>query len=184
MIEVEVRSLLSQEEYYRLVGEMEEKGEKLKEDKQITFYFSGEKDLRIQKNTEFAKLWFKGGEIHDDHREEIEVKFDREDFSQLQKLLLMMGYEVDIKWYRKRHKFEWNGFEVCIDHTPGYAHIIEIEKMCEEGEEEEVHEKLVEALRELGVEKTPKDRFDEKYQNYKENWGDILQEKDLSSFSF
>lgn len=182
MIEVELRSFLSQEEYNRLLGEMEEGAEKVKEDRQITYYFSSDADLRIQKNKGYAKLWLKGGEIHDRDREELEVKFDREDFEKLEKILKVLGYDVEIKWYRKRHKFDWNGFEVCIDHTPGYGRIVEIEKMCEKGEEDETHRELEEALEKLGIEPTPKEKFDEKFRHYRNNWQDILQKKDLSDF--
>ncbi|MFP4633997.1 MAG: CYTH domain-containing protein [Candidatus Aenigmatarchaeota archaeon] len=183
MKEVEVRSFISKEEYDRLLEEMERKGRKIKEDIQVTYYFSGERDLRIQKNMKFAKLWLKGGEIHDKSREELEVKFDRDDFEKLEKLLKMMGHKIEIKWYRKRNQFDWNGFKVCIDHTPGYGRIIEIEKMCEKDEEGEVYERALEALEKLNVEKTPKEKFDEKYEHYKNNWQEILAGKDLSQFN-
>ncbi|MFP4045558.1 MAG: CYTH domain-containing protein [Candidatus Aenigmatarchaeota archaeon] len=182
MIEVEVRSFINEEEYNRLIELLENIAEKVNEDTQITYYFSGEQDLRIQKNNQFAKLWLKGGQIHDKQREELEVRFDREDFGELEKLLKMLGYGVEIKWYRKRHKFEWNGYEVCVDHTPGYGRIVEIEKMCEEDEEGEIYQELLDALEELDVEKTPKEKFDKRYQTYKNNWQEILEEKDLSSF--
>lgn len=161
---------------------MEERAEKLKEDKQITYYFSCDLDLRIQKNQDFAKLWLKKGEIHDKDREEFEVKFDRDDFEKLEELLKLLGYEVTVKWYRKRSRFDWNGFEVCIDYTPGYGRIIEIEKMCKKGKEGEVYEELQEALEELGVKKTSKEKFDEKFRHYRNNWKDILKEKDLGEF--
>ena len=180
MIEVEVRSFISEDEYDRLIKEMEEKGEKVKEDKQITYYFSGDEDLRIQKNNSFAKLWMKGGDIHDDDREEFEVEFDRDDFQTLKEILEALGYEVEIKWYRKRHKFRWKGFDVCVDYTPGYGRIVEIEKLCEEGDEEGKYGELLDALEELGVEETPDEEFDEAYERYKNNWKDILKERDLT----
>lgn len=182
MIEVEVRSFLSEEEYKKLLEEMERKGEKVKEDGQITYHYDGGVDLRIQKNNDFAKLWLKKGEMHDKAREEFEVKFDRSDFEVLAEMLKVLDYEIESKWYRKRCKFNWNSFEVCIDHTPGYGRIIEIEKICEEGEEKEVYEKLGKALEELGIDKTPKEKFDERFRHYKNNWEKILREKDLSEF--
>lgn len=182
MIEVEVRSFISEDRYDELLDKLKERAEKVKYDRQITYYFSGDRDLRIQKNMDFAKLWLKTGEIHEREREELEVRFDREDFRTLEKLLELLGYEVEIKWYRERHRFRWNGLEICVDHTPGYGRIIEIEKMCEKGEEEKVHERLCKALREFGVEETPKEIFDERYEDYRDNWSDILEDRDLSSF--
>jgi adenylate cyclase class IV len=50
--------------------------------------------LRIQKNSQFAKLWLKTGKIHNDCREELEIRFNRDDFDNLEKLLLKLGYQV------------------------------------------------------------------------------------------
>ncbi len=183
MKEVETRSFISDKEYEELLYKMNEKAEKIKEDKQVTYYFTGEKDLRIQKNKKFSKLWLKEGKIHEDNREEIEVEFNKEDFKELEKLLKSLGYEVEIKWYRKRHKFNWKGLTVCIDQTPGYGKIIEIEKMCEEEEDhEKIQKNLESALEELEIEKTSNKKFEEKYSQYKKNWEKILSDKDLEEF--
>jgi uncharacterized protein YjbK len=77
--EVEVRSFISNEEYERLLGVMERGAEFLGEDEQTTYYLSGEQDLRIQKGSSHAKVWMKSGKIHDRYRQEVEVKFKRED---------------------------------------------------------------------------------------------------------
>ncbi len=182
MKEVEVRSFLSQDEYDRLLIVLEKEGEKIKEDRQITVYFSGEKDLRIQKNTDSAKIWMKGGELHDESREEVEVILKNNQFEETRRLFEALGYEVEIKWYRKRNKFRWEGHEVCVDHTIGYGRVIEVEELCEEGEEAEALERVSEALEELGVKKTSKREFDERFRHYRKNWQKILREKDLSKF--
>ncbi len=175
MIEVEARSFISKEKYDELVEFMKENADFLGDDNQITYYFSGEKDLRIQKSKNFSKIWLKKGKIHDNHREEIEIKFDRDDFVKIENIFKILGYEIDIKWFRDRKRFDWNGIKVTIDHTKGYGFIIELEKLTEnEDEKEKIYAELEEKLRELGVKITPKEIFKEKYDNYKNNWRKIV----------
>ena len=89
-IEVEIRSFISKEQYEELLDFFKKVAKLIKEDYQETFYFDSDKDLRIQKNNLFSKIWFKKGEMHDDWREEVEVKFDRDDFEKLEEVLVLM----------------------------------------------------------------------------------------------
>lgn len=175
-IEVEVRSFISEDQYNKLLGFMQKNAKLIKKDNQITYYFSGDNDLRIQKNDFFSKIWLKKGKIHDPHRKEIELKFSKEKFGQLEKLFLSLGYEIDIKWFRKRHLFGWNDIEVAVDFTKGYGYIIELEKMSDEKDKEKVYEFLKNKLEELNVNLTPKEEFDKKFSYYKENWRKLTNE--------
>ncbi len=106
-IEVEIRSFVSKEKYDFLLDFFKKNSELINEDEQETHYFNCKEDLRIQSNNHFCKVWLKKGELHDNHREEIEVKLPKEDFSNLQKLFSALGYSIEIKWFRKRHTFSW-----------------------------------------------------------------------------
>jgi len=173
-IEAEVRSFISPRQYEELKEFLKTNGRFVNEDYQITYYFSGEHDLRIQKNNFFAKIWMKKGKIHDDYREEIEIKFDRNDFEKMEAALIALGYDVEVKWFRKRLNFEWNDVMVTLDFTEGYGYIIELEKMCQENEKEKVVEELKQMMKEVGIELTPKEIFEERFQYYKNNWRKIL----------
>lgn len=145
-----------------------------KEDYQETFYFDCDEDLRIQRNNFFSKIWMKKGQIHDDHREEIEIKFDKDEFENLEKLFLSLGYNIEIKWFRKRFEFKWNDITVCLDFTRGYGYIIELEKMCTEDTKIQEFENLKQKLKSLNVEITPKEEFNKKFLYYKENWKSLV----------
>ncbi|MFH1246815.1 MAG: CYTH domain-containing protein, partial [Candidatus Micrarchaeota archaeon] len=120
-IEVEIRAFVNDEQYSELLNFFEKNAELVTEDEQETHYLSNSgKDLRIQKNLNYAKIWMKEGKIHDDCREEIEIRTKKEDFSQLEKLFSTLGYEPEIKWFRKRKEYKWNDVTVCLDDTKGY----------------------------------------------------------------
>lgn len=169
-IEVEIRSFISEMQYGELLDFFRQNATLLKEDFQETFYFDCEQDLRIQRNNFYSKIWMKKGEIHDDHREEIEVKFDRNKFAELERIFLSLGLEVEIKWFRKRFEFQWDGITVCLDFTRGYGHIIELEKMSSEDDKRKEFENLKKKLRSLDIKITPKEEFNKRFLYYKENW--------------
>ena len=174
-IEVEARSFISKDKYDELLGFFKQNAHLLKEDYQETFYFDCEQDLRIQRNNSYSKVWLKKGKLHDDHREEIEVKFSRDEFERLEQLFLSLGLNVSIKWFRKRFEFDWEGITVCLDFTKGYGYIIELEKMCSDENKESEFSILKNKLTSLGVNVSPREEFNEKFQYYKSNWKSLVE---------
>ncbi|MBI4174065.1 MAG: CYTH domain-containing protein [Candidatus Aenigmarchaeota archaeon] len=174
-IEVEVRSFISKEQYEKLLNFFKKNSKVLKEnDYQETFYFDSDQDLRIQRNNFFSKIWLKKGKLHDKYREEIEIKFDRNEFEKLENLFLALGYKIKVKWFRKRSEFKWDGINVSLDFTKGHGYIIELEKMCSEGVKKKEFDFLRQKLKSLGIDITPKDEFDKKSQFYMKNWKSLV----------
>lgn len=173
-IEVEIRSFITPEKYQELLDFFHKEGKFLNEDYQETYYFDAEQDLRIQRNHTHSKIWLKKGKLHDEHREEIEVKFDKNNFEMLEKLFLTLGYNTNIKWFRKRHTFTWNEVTVMLDYTKGYGYILELEKMSSEDEKEQALQLLKAKLQQLKIPLTAKEEFEAKYKNYKENWRKLV----------
>lgn len=173
-LEVEARSFISEDEYNRLLGFLKKKATFLGKENQITYYFSGSQDLRIQKTENHAKLWLKGGNIHEKYREDIVIKFNRNDFDKLEDLLLRMGFKVEIKWFRTRNDFFWDKIKVSMDYTKGYGYIIELERFAFEKDKKEVYDVLLKKMKELEVKVTPKSVFDKKFNYYKNNWKKLI----------
>jgi len=175
-IEVEIKSFITKEEYDELVKFFRKNAEFINEDNQTTYYFDCEQDLRIQKNDFFSKICLKKGELHDQYREEIEVKFDKEDFEYLERLFLNLGYNIQIKWFRKRHSFKWADIDVMLDYTNGYGHIIELESKSSEENKGIILKKLKERLDSLNIKLTPREEFEKKFEHYKNNWKELIKE--------
>jgi len=173
MIEAELRSFLTKEKYESLLVFFNKNAKLLKEDYQESHYFDTDEDIRIQKNNYFSKVWAKKGKIHDDAREEIEIKFDRDDFKKLQNIFKLLGHKGKIKWFRNRNKFDWKGITACIDYTKGYGYIIELEKQCENKRLEETLGILRIRLKELGIEPTPRKEFEKRFIDYSKNWKEL-----------
>lgn len=176
-IEVEIRSFISQSQYNKLLNFFKSNSELVKEDKQETIYFDSKEDLRIQKNNFTSKIWLKGGELHDDCREEIEIHTQRDNFSKLQKLFNILGYKENIKWIRDRKQFNWDDIKVCLDYTLGYGYILELEKISSKKDEEKVLDILRSKLKELKIEETPKEEFNKAFEYYSKNWRELIKNK-------
>ena len=175
-IEVEIKALISEEKYNSLLEFFKENGELKNEDYQETYYFDCEEDLRIQKNNFFSKIVLKKGKVHDETREEMEIKFDKEQFKELEKLFSLLGYGVEIKWFRNRKSFIWDGIKAEVDYTKGYGYILELEKMSDEENKDETLRMLKEKLVELDIKLTPREEFDRKFEDYKLNWRELTGE--------
>ena len=173
-IEVEVRSFITKEKYDELLDFFRKEGKFVNEDYQETFYFDTKEDLRIQKSNFYSKIWLKKGKLHDDCREEIEIKFDVEDFEKLEKLFLVIGFNIEIKWFRTRHTFKWDNIDVMVDYTKGYGYIVELEKMTIEQDKQKTLSLLQQKLKNLNISLTPKEEFNKKYEDYKKDWRELV----------
>ena len=181
-LEVETRSFISKEQYEALMSFFKTNAKQSStEDDQVTFYFesptSDKVDLRIQQNASYSKVWLKKGRLHDDAREEIEIRCQLSDFEKLEHLFLALGYAIQIKWFRRRNEFLWNEISVALDYTRGYGYIVEFEKLCEDQEKERVQRSLQEAFDSLGIAISRREEFEEKYTHYKEHWRELTKEE-------
>ncbi|MBI3334358.1 CYTH domain-containing protein [Candidatus Pacearchaeota archaeon] len=178
MIEVEIRSFISEENYHKLLIFFQKEAIFINEDEQETHYFKtpGNHDIRIQQNKQFSKIWLKKGKLHDEQREEIEILCKHEQFPDLQKLFVALDFPVEIKWFRRRHSFKWQDIDVSLDYTKGYGYIIELEKLVSETEKDAALTELKEKMQKLQVPLTSREEFDARYKHYKEHWRSLLQQ--------
>ncbi|HLC85330.1 MAG TPA: CYTH domain-containing protein [Candidatus Nanoarchaeia archaeon] len=173
-IEVEIRSLLSDGDFNRLLSFFEANAQFLGDDGQETHYRSGPSDLRIQKSEKGSKIWLKKGEMHDDRREEVEVWSSQDSFDSISDLFSALGHSVTIKWLRTRKTFLWKDCTVTLDDTKGYGRIIELERLVPEEEAQDALDALQLLAKELGITPTPKEDFSKKFNEYKEDWKTLI----------
>lgn len=174
-IEIEIRSFISLSQFKKLERKLGKVGRFLKEIKDETIYFKGKRDLRIRKDNESAYFILKGGKIHQNFRDEIEIKLKRKDFEFLKKLLKKLGFDIDIIWFRKRKVYNFKGIKVFLDNTKGYGRIIELEKMGDNRNKRKILNDLKSRLLLLGIEKTTlKKEFNKKFKYYKKNWRKLI----------
>jgi predicted adenylyl cyclase CyaB len=174
-MEIEIRSFIDQEKFKELMVYFSQNAKFLNVKNQETYYFDSKADVRLQRWDDGAKIWYKGGKMHEEAREEIEVRFKKNDFDNMLKIFEAIGLKTNIKWYRIRHSYDWKDIKVFMDYTIGYGYIIELEEQGEEKEKEEILCKLKKELKALGVELTSKEQFDKRYEFYEKNWRQLIE---------
>jgi predicted adenylyl cyclase CyaB len=172
-IEVEIRSLVSKEQYDRLLAFFQQGCDIDSEDHQETHYFDAPVDLRLQQNDTISKIIMKRGELHDEAREEIEVECKREDFAKLQAILSTLGYKAQVKWFRSRHTFYWEGITVTVDDTKGFGYVIELEKLTEEDGKNAALRLLREKCKQLGITEASKEECQKRFKHYAQHWREL-----------
>lgn len=171
--EIEVKFVLGDKEKATLQEFLDSTGiTPHKVETQDNFYYKAQDnlDLRIRRTDSEAFLILKKGWMHDENREEIEVRVAREDFEKLDTILTNLGYEYDTKWHRERTEYRYEAFTIVVDFNAGYGWVAEIEKVVGEGEEDAAKKDILDLAEKIGLEPTPPEVFDNMYKYYKENW--------------
>lgn len=142
---------------------------------QETWYFDGERDVRIQKSDAQAKMWMKSGAMHDSVRKETEVLFERGDFEALSEMIQALGVKIKVKWIRTRHIYIYGDITISVDHTIGYGDVVEAEILIHEDEDpSESLARLHKLFDQFGLTPQSRDFWDHKYSTYMKNWGTHL----------
>ncbi len=177
-IEAELRSILNERAYKELAGFFAQHAELRGASYQETHYLRGKYDLRIQRNDAYAKVWLKKGTMHDEAREEIEVRCGTNDFPALEELFGILGFVPTIKWFRWRREYDWQGTTVCLDYSRGYGYMLELERMCALREKEQELARLRRQMARLGVRPATKEELDKKFAYYARHWQRLTAEDD------
>lgn len=173
-IEVEIRSIISPNQFKRLEEYFKERGKFIEKNYEETVHFSGPKDLRIRRDDHKAYLILKEGKMHDNAREELEVLVPKKDFGVLERIFISLGFEITSRWKRSRIVYKWKGIKVHLGITRGYGRIIEFEKVVSESKKEETYKKMRRAFESLKIKVTPRKEFEVKYNRYLQQWRNIL----------
>ena len=173
-IEVETRSFLSKAQYDRLYKFFRKNAKFFGTENQLTHYLNDKHDLRIMQSDSYSKIWMKKGKIHEQMREETELRLKREDFGKIRKIFSDLGFGTQAIWIRKRHSFLWKGLNVALDYTKGYGYILELEKMCTANDRKNALAEVNMRMRELGLEPASESEFREKYAYYRKNWRKLI----------
>lgn len=181
MIQVELRAFLKPDEYKNLI---EKYNNILHTEKQINYFYNSKKDFRFIKTKRYCELCIKQGDMHDSIKNEKVVKIDTEYMENLSDILYSLGYIPEVKWFRTRSSAKLDfGFDMCLDYTVGYGYIIEISKDIEDENNVDLAKiELGNFLESLDIDLTPKEVFDEKYQEYTSNWIELTSKVDEEKF--
>ena len=155
-IEIEYRSILSEEDYNRVMNFLLENGEDLGEDdKDSSFYILDKKLLKVVKNISknSAKISLKLQEVGDGSgQEEFEYDIPIESVETAKEVFKHLGFKERIDSYQKRHNFIYKGIEFAVKYSKDWSYHIEMEILTDsEDERAEAERKIEDVAKELGI---------------------------------
>lgn len=180
MKEIEYKFVLKTKDKNKLEKFLKANKAKLvSEGTQDNWYYQapGKNDLRIRRTDKEAYLILKKGWMHDNDRDELEIKVDRKDFLRLDEILTALGFKYDTKWYRKRKEYKYKNFTITIDFNAGYGWVTEIEQTVRAGGEEKAKQEILDLAKTIGVKPATKELFNKMYNFYKKNWPHYIKTK-------
>ncbi|NQU78271.1 hypothetical protein HQ545_00730 [Candidatus Woesearchaeota archaeon] len=168
-IRVQIGSVLTKDKHNSLIEFFQQQCGASSWEEQVTYHYEAPVEAIIQKKSTFSRLVTKKGS------ERVELRFNRDDFGQLENMFKMFGYPIKVKWFRKRHTFQWRGFDIFIDDKRGYGMTFSMSKKSDAAGQAYATLEMQKSFKDLDLEVTPKDEFDKKYQNYMQNWKAMLE---------
>ena len=155
-IELEHRSLVTEEKYRELLEVLAKDGKELGENNKHTFHFIFPDKLLNVLDLESkgqAKIALKLGKIGQGAAfEEIEIPIDQKDFEKTVKLFKSLGFSEIIESFQTRHDFEYKGVEFAVKHSAEWGYHVELEVILSERSElEEAEQKIRAVADELGL---------------------------------
>lgn len=169
-VTISIRSFLTKDQYDSLLKYLNSFAKFLNKEKQVIYYFSTPSELIIQKNDKECRVAIN----KTNSKEDIIINLRKEEFDDIVDIFEALGYEISIKWFKTLHHFTWNEMDVYVNLTKGYGYLVEMEKSVYPEEKEIILNYLRENLKLLGVDETPKEVFDERFNYYKKNWKDLV----------
>jgi hypothetical protein len=168
MHEIELKALLTKEQYDNLISKFNSELEKINEESLHTIAFIPQ-DIRIRYSEKRRELIYKDKECTNIKRKEIIVNLENEeDISKLRDIFLSLNLEEVPPWVTHRNEYYYNFnnevYTLCLQHTEKFAYILEVEIMAEN---HEIHEdNIKEIISSFGLTPVNNEEFKEKIQEY------------------
>ena len=75
------------------------------------------------------------------------------DPKELKEVLFLMGYRSVVEIHKVRRKAKYKDYEICLDEVKGLGSFVEVEKITDEANAEEVQEELFQFLETWGIQR-------------------------------
>lgn len=156
-IEIELRSMFSEEKFNSLKKFLDDKAEYLgQDDKDVHFYIFPDKLLKVTDNIskESAKLTLKLNRIgQGSDFEEIEFPIEREDVKKAVKMFTSLNMTDNvIHSFQSRHNYMYKGVELALKFSSEWKHHLELEIVVDdESQKADAEKKIYVVAKELDV---------------------------------
>lgn len=154
-LEIEVRGLLTKDEYSKIFAFLDNAAEYKETDNKISYFFIIQKGvLKVsdEKSKNKAKISYKYGDESKNILEEFEIPIARKDVLKTIEIFKSLGFVNMHKVQQKRINFAYRSATVSIKETPDFGPHFEIEMPAKNRREAKfVHKNLIKICQDLGL---------------------------------
>jgi adenylate cyclase class IV len=168
-MEIEIKALLTEEQYNELRAILNNRYEKIEEDEITTFRFRPH-DVRVRFSHKINELIYKSDDPTTHSREEITVNLaGREDALRAMEILHALGFKPDPSWLKRKEEFlyKYNDYEytISLQYIERFAWLLEAEIIADANQELHIRN-LKHILSSLGCEPIDPEDFKKRIQQY------------------
>lgn len=134
-IEVELRGLMSEEEYNQIIIFLSQKASHTTNDSKISYFFvvpHGILKISNQPINNTAKISYKDGNVSKNILKEYEIPISPDDTEKVIRMFKSLGYRNVNEVHQNRINFKYKGAEIAIKITPDFGPHFEIEMMAKD----------------------------------------------------
>lgn len=171
--EIEIKSLLSEEQYDSLVNKLPKIMNLLNKESLHTQKFkSNDNDIRLRHSKDKFELVHKEGFATDLTRKELTINLEsRNEIDNFAKLLKSLSFTEEPSWITHRmdfeHMYDDHTYLISLQHTENFAKILEVEFIANNKDHIQFHEdKIKKIISELGCEPIEPNKFKNKISEY------------------
>jgi adenylate cyclase class IV len=171
--EIELKALLTKEQFQNLWEELPKKMTLINED---TIYTQGYKpgDIQLRHSEKSIKIVCKEEDPTKLCRKEVVVPLQSlEELDKFKQIFVMIGLKPSVPWTKHKRDFKTKyknfTYEVSLQHIENFAYILEVEFMSDK-EDSHIHENNIkEIIRSLGAEPINPEDFKKKINEYQKD---------------
>lgn len=174
MQELELRTLLSDIDYFRIDKYLQKYANKcIQDDLETYFYITNEGNLKIKHHIQTNKAYivYKTGGIHKEHTEELAVEIKVTDIENMQKILFHLGHTKMIPVSQKRKNFYYKDTEIALKDTTSWGKHIEIEYIGKSVDYTEAKKIILQLFEELKIAPMTEKELEEHVKNMRKKHG-------------
>jgi len=170
VFEIEMKALLSEEQYNQLKQELPQRMCQINEDTIHTTRFRPG-DVRLRHSNKIKEVVCKEGDATTVSKKEISLVLPTtEHLEKLAQIFEILGLKSYPSWisHKQEFEYEFNGYNyvVCLQHIENFAYILEVEFISED-DDKHIHEPNLKAIiKELGCEPINNEQFSEQIKKY------------------
>jgi len=177
--EIELKALMSEEKYKKLLEELPEKFKLINEDTIHTQKYTPG-DIKLRHSDKIIELVCKEEDPTKSSRKEVTIPLaSKDELGRFSQVLSVLNFKQDPPWitHKKEFEIDFEGhkYTMCLQHIENFAYILEVEFLSKK-DEVEIHEpNLKEIIQQLGLEPINAEDFSARIQKYiEDNKGEII----------